>query len=85
MLQPLRPEYPRDAVQKGVEGWVELSFIVTASGKPINIRATGASPAGVFDKAAVAALQRARYRPLSTTDESVTRQANLRVSFRLSR
>ena len=85
LLQPLKPEYPRDAALKGVEGWVELSFIVTASGKPINVRATGASPAGVFDKAAVAALQRARYRPLSTTDESVTRQASLRVSFRLSR
>jgi TonB family protein len=85
LLQPLRPDYPRDAVQKGVEGWVELSFVVTASGKPVDVRATGASPAGVFDKAAIAALQRARYRPLSTTDESVTRQASLRVSFRLSR
>ena len=85
LLQPLRPEYPRDAALKGVEGWVELNFIVTASGKPINVRATSASPAGVFDKAAVAAMQRARYQPLSTTDESVSRQASLRVSFRLSR
>lgn len=85
LLQPLRPEYPRDAALKGVEGWVELSFIVTASGKPINVRASGSSPAGVFDKAAVAALQRARYQPLSTTDDSVSRQASLRVSFRLSR
>ena len=85
LMKPLRPEFPQDAVQKGVEGWVELSFIVTAAGKPINVRVTGAAPAGVFDKAAIAALQRARYQPLSTTDDSVSRQASLRVSFRLSR
>jgi protein TonB len=85
LMQPLRPEYPRDAVQKGVEGWVELSFVVTAAGKPIDVHVTGASPAGVFDKAAVAALQRARYRPWPVTDDSAFRQATVRVSFRLSR
>ncbi len=85
LLQPLRPEYPREAALKGVEGWVELGFIVTADGKPAKVRVTNASPAGVFDKAAVAAMQHARYQPLSTTDRSVSRQAGVRVSFRLSR
>ena len=85
LQKPLQPQYPQDAALKGVEGWVELSFVVAADGKPTNVHVTNAAPAGVFDKAAVFAMQRARYEPLSKTDPSLSRQASVRVSFRLSR
>ena len=83
LLKPLRPAYPRDAAQRGIEGWVDLSFLVNAEGKPVNVHVTGAEPRGVFDAAAVAAVQKARYRPLSATDPTVVREATLRVSFRM--
>ncbi len=83
LLQPVRPDYPRDAVQRGIEGWVDLAFLVNAEGRTVNVHVVGSEPRGVFDKAAVAAVQRARYRPLSSTDPTVVREAALRVSFRM--
>jgi TonB family protein len=63
-LQPLievRPAYPSTAAARGAEGYVEVEFTVSADGSVENARIAAAEPAGVFDQAALAAVNRWRY------------------------
>lgn len=55
------PEYPPDALEQGLEGWVELVFTITTSGTVRDIAVVAASSPGVFDDAAQRALARWRY------------------------
>ena len=58
----LQPEYPSRALSRGIEGFVDLSFDITAAGTTTNIRVIGAEPEGVFERAAIRALERWKYR-----------------------
>jgi len=63
-LQPLirwSPVYPIDAEVRGVEGHVDVEFDVTADGEVTAATVTAAEPSGVFDRAALDAVQRWRY------------------------
>jgi TonB family protein len=53
------PQYP--AAASGTDGFVELSFAVTALGLVENASVTAAEPRGVFEQAALAAVARWRY------------------------
>ena len=54
-------EYPDDALEKGLEGEVELSFEVNIRGNPKKVRVVRSDPPGVFDKAAVRALKQWKF------------------------
>jgi periplasmic protein TonB len=62
-LVRVNPEYPRRALQRGIEGWVQLQFTISAAGTTKNIRIVDAEPKGVFDDAALQAVARWRYNP----------------------
>ncbi len=57
------PEYPPRAAQRGIGGWVLLSFTVTASGAVTDVSVVDAEPEGLFERAAVRAAKRFKYRP----------------------
>ena len=57
------PVYPRRALSRGIEGWVLLRFTVTENGSVINPEVIDAEPSGVFDRAAMAAVERFKYKP----------------------
>lgn len=62
------PQYPRAALNRGIEGYVTLSFTVTTTGRvrdPLVINAVtkDGTPTSVFDRAAIAAVQNFRYNP----------------------
>lgn len=59
----VNPSYPREAAEQGIEGQVSLRFTITDDGKVTDIEVVDAEPAGTFDTAAVAALQKWRYDP----------------------
>src|SRR5690606_25492328 len=60
-LIEVTPTYPPAALARRVSGHVDVEFTVTPEGAVQNARVTGAEPAGVFDQAALAAVQRFRY------------------------
>jgi TonB family protein len=63
-LEPLIasvPEYPDAARARGVRGYVEVEFTVTAAGTVEGQRVVAAEPRNVFDAAALAAVARRRY------------------------
>lgn len=63
-LVRIPPEYPAGALMRGFEGWVQLEFDITETGVTENIRVVNAEPPDIFDKAAVRALSRWRYKPM---------------------
>jgi len=62
-LHIVQPVYPLHAMSSGIEGKVQLEFSVNADGVVTNIRTLTASPPGVFEAAAQAALSGWRFEP----------------------
>ncbi|MDX2225199.1 MAG: energy transducer TonB [Rhodospirillaceae bacterium] len=57
------PQYPERAASRGIEGWVQLGFTVNETGGCEEIRVLAADPPEIFDRAAIRALERWRYKP----------------------
>jgi protein TonB len=77
MTRPPKPRYPTSA--KGVDGWVRVEFYVTPEGRTERVRVLASEPAGVFDAAAVEAMEGARFEQFDSTD---SRLAVQRIVFK---
>jgi len=77
------PVYPDDALSKGLSGWVDLEFTVTADGKVKNMVVLAAEPKGEFEQAARTALAHCRYTPVTRDGVAVTQRTRIRVRFQL--
>jgi len=67
----VNPKYPRTAAMDGIEGWVILSFDISAIGEVINISIIDSKPKRVFDKAAKQALRKWKYKAKSVDGKAV--------------
>jgi periplasmic protein TonB len=65
------PDYPRRALERGIEGYVLLEFTVTETGAVENPIVIEAEPPGIFDRAAMNAAVRFKYRPRVIDGEPV--------------
>jgi protein TonB len=77
MTRPPRPKYPESA--KGVEGWVRVEFYVTPAGRTERVRVMSSEPAGLFDAAAIQAMQSARFEEFEAPE---SRLAVQRIVFK---
>jgi protein TonB len=57
------PDYPPRAATRGIEGWVQIQFAVTAAGTVRDPVVVAAEPRGIFEDAALKAIARWRYNP----------------------
>ncbi|MFU8821946.1 MAG: TonB family protein, partial [Gammaproteobacteria bacterium] len=83
LLSSRAPVYPMNALGQGIEGWVELEFIVDREGRPRDIVVTDAVPSGTFDRAAANAVERYRYEPFVVDGVRYERRVRLRTRFAL--
>ncbi len=58
------PRYPVLAERRKIEGSVELEFTIQTDGSVGNVRVLRSQPEGIFDRDAIAAMQRWRYPPV---------------------
>ncbi|GLS27029.1 energy transducer TonB [Marinibactrum halimedae] len=80
------PVYPRRALMRGMEGFVDVKFDVTAHGVTKNISVLQAQPEGVFEDAALKAVKRWRYRPRNEDGAPVpTYDLRERISFKIEK
>lgn len=63
-IERVAPRYPRRALQQRRAGWVVLSFRVLPNGSVDDIDVTDAKPRGVFEREAIAAMERWRFQPV---------------------
>lgn len=59
----IAPQYPQNAAAKGIEGYVDVMFDVTALGTTENIRIIAYVPSSVFNKSVVKAIKGWKYKP----------------------
>lgn len=77
------PEYPRQALQDGVEGWVDVSFAVNAAGDVVDARVDRASRRNVFDRSALTAVRQWKFEAREVDNPDFTQRVTMRVEFRL--
>jgi protein TonB len=80
-LVRINPEYPRRAQQRGIEGWVQVEFTITAAGTVRDPTVIDADPKGLFEDAAVKAIGRWKYNPKVEEGRAVERRG-VRVVMR---
>lgn len=80
-LYRVTPPYPEALLSAPVTGSVTLSFDVGASGVPSNVKVVKSVPAGVFDTAAVVALQQWYFEPQEGTVAAPLQHASVTLSF----
>lgn len=78
LLEDEAPRYPLAAMNRKIEGEVEVAFTIQPDGRVANARVVSADPAGVFDRAALAAAARWRFEATG-----VSASTSRTLSFRL--
>ena len=67
----VQPIYPRRAQTRGIEGHVLLEFVVTATGAVRDPVVIEAKPPGIFDRSAVNAALKFKYKPKVVNGEPI--------------
>ena len=79
------PKYPRRAAQRGVEGWVKVQFVITVAGRVKGAKVVGSSPSGVFDRAALKAISKWKFKPKVIKGQRVEQLAVQVLQFKLKK
>ncbi len=79
----IRPMYPRDAAIKGLEGWVKVEFTITEVGTVKDPRVVDADPPRVFNREALRAILRWKFKPRVVDGIAVERRASQIIEFSL--
>jgi periplasmic protein TonB len=83
-LVRINPDYPPRALSRGLEGWVQVQFTITATGTVKDPVVVNAEPKNFFDDAALKAIARWRYNPKVESGVAVERVGvQTRIVFNL--
>ena len=83
-LVRVEPLYPQRAAQRGIEGWVEVEFTISAAGTVSNPRVINYKPSSVFNRAALKAIRKWKYNPKIEDGKAVERPGvTVRLTFEL--
>ncbi|GLR69393.1 energy transducer TonB [Agaribacter marinus] len=73
-------DYPLNAAEKGIEGYVLMKFSISKEGKPVDIEVINAEPANVFDEVSICSLSKWVYKP-KLVDGKPVKQEGLKVQL----
>ncbi|MCG8588172.1 MAG: energy transducer TonB [Proteobacteria bacterium] len=62
-LVRVQPQYPVRAAERGIEGWVQVTFTISAAGTVKDPVVTAAQPSSIFNRAAIRAIRKWKYNP----------------------
>jgi protein TonB len=79
----IRPMYPREAAISGTEGWVKVEFTITEVGTVKNPRVIDAKPPRIFNREAIRAILKWKFKPRVIEGVAVERQAVQTIDFSL--
>jgi protein TonB len=79
----IRPMYPREAAIGGIEGWVKVEFTITEVGTVTDPRVIEAEPARIFNREAIRAILKWKFKPRVVDGIAVERRATQIIDFSL--
>jgi protein TonB len=80
-LKITRPQYPQEAFIKKIEGVVELSILIDATGRVVHARVVKSIP--LLDQAAIQTVYQWQFQPAMKKGRPVATWANAPVTFRI--
>lgn len=83
-LYPIKPGYPDEGAEQGVEGNVVLLLLIDEAGTVKEAAVMEANPEGVFEESALAAFRNARFSPAQKNGRAVKSRVLIRVSYELN-
>lgn len=75
------PEYPQRALERGIEGWVDVEFTVAPDGATHAIRVADASNDNYFGREAMAAVEQWRFEPRIFMGRPIEQRSYTRIRF----
>jgi protein TonB len=77
------PQWPREALIEGKEGWVLVEFTITEDGSVKDVQVLEAEPRRLFNRNAIRAILKWKFKPRIIDGAPVQRQATQRIDFKL--
>ena len=81
----IAPNYPRKAAIAKIEGWVEMEFTITETGTVINPKVTKSKPVRIFDREAIRAILKYKFKAKIVDGVAMTQVATQRIDFKLAK
>jgi len=75
--------YPQRAMRQKIEGFVTAKLTITPEGTVDNVEIIDANPKGVFEREAIRALYRYKFKPKIQDGKAVTQEATQTIEFKL--
>ena len=79
----IAPQYPRKALMAKIEGWVKVKFTITPSGTVANPEVVDAKPKRIFDREAIRAILKFKFKPKVVNGVGVEQVATQTIEFEL--
>ncbi|QLE87366.1 energy transducer TonB [Shewanella sp. Scap07] len=80
----ISPQYPIDAAQRGKEGYVIVNFDISSSGSVENVSVVEAHPKRIFNRAAIQAIKKWKYKPKIENGQAVPQgNQHVQLDFKL--
>ena len=78
------PDYPMQARQRGIEGWVVVEFTISTAGTVKDATVLASEPGNVFDRSALNAVRKWKYNPKVQGGKPVERSGvKVRLDFQM--
>jgi TonB family protein len=77
----VKPVYPQRALDRGVEGWVDVEFTVEPDGSTSHVAVAGASHESYFRREAVAAVEQWKFEPRVFMNRPIAQRSYTRMRF----
>ncbi len=83
-LKKANPRYPRSAAARGIEGWVQLHYMVDPSGNTYDIEIVDSNGDRSIERAAVKAARKYKYQPGEYQGEPIDASASTLITFAMA-
>jgi len=84
MTKYVQPRFPTQAQRTRTEGWVVVGYTVDTEGNVSGVQVVDAQPRHLFDREAVNAVERWKYKPATRGGNPVEAKLQRRIEFKLS-
>ena len=82
-LVRINPQYPRNELLAGVEGWVKVRFTVEPDGSVSSPKVVESKPPRVFDSSALRAIKKWKFKPKVVNGIAVSQDGTQIIEFKL--